>query len=490
MKIKLLGIFICTMLIAVALPTEVLSSDNFESTLPKNRFDRVWEIVDTYLLPEGASGLAFDGTYLYCGIYGVDGDHVYQINRNTGSYELKFTGPQEDAYGLSCHGNYIWTTDHPGSTSDPAVAMKLDMDGDLIEDFDLPDHYMSGIAYDDGDFWVATYYPDPSTIYLVDDSGSVLDQFTAPDDQPWDLAIENDNLWMADYWGDRLYKLDPSTGDLLDSHASEGEDPAGIVWDGLYLWYCDNGVNYEFDILYKVFIGGEDYPEIDVPVKNHDFGELAVDDSLSWDFTVKNIGLADLIIDDISFSGTGSDYLSCSVSFPVIIDPSEQEEISLKYTPEEKGELQAIATVESNDPINPDLELTLSGDAIGYRPGTPTINGKTNGDAGVEYEYTFVSTDEDGDDLFYWIEWGDGDIEEWTGPHASGSDVKIKHTWIEEGSYEIKSQAKDEDEFIGSWGTLTVTMPRDRARNFHYFRFLGNYPLLYRILQNLFCYIR
>ena len=229
-----------------------LSLNQYQSEIGGEIVPRDWLVVATYSIPEGAAGLAYDGTYLYCGIYGTNGDEVYEIDPDTGSYSLLFNGPQEDAFGLTYDGVYLWTTDHPGSSSTPAVAMQLDMSGNLISQFDLPDHYMSGIAYDSGDFWVATYYPDPSTIYKVDSTGSIIKQFTAPDDQPWDLCLENNNLWMADYWGDTLYKIDPSTGNLLESHSSEGVDPAGIVWDGAYLWYCDNGIDYDYDYLYKV----------------------------------------------------------------------------------------------------------------------------------------------------------------------------------------------------------------------------------------------
>ncbi|MDP6693881.1 MAG: hypothetical protein QF444_06090, partial [Phycisphaerales bacterium] len=47
-------------------------------------FGNTWTIVDSYTIPEGASGLAFDGTDLYCGIYGADGGRVYRINRDSG----------------------------------------------------------------------------------------------------------------------------------------------------------------------------------------------------------------------------------------------------------------------------------------------------------------------------------------------------------------------------------------------------------------------
>jgi len=202
MKIKLIGIFVCTMLIAVVLPTQGnlnindlkeqnitsndISIELFEKSPLASTVNKAWSIIATYPIPEGASGLAYDGSNLFCGIYGANGDEIYQINPNTGSYQLKFNGPQGDAFGLTYDGQYIWTTDHPGSSSTPAIAMQLDMNGNLISQFDLPDHYMSGIAYDAGDFWVAAYYPDPATIYNVDDSGSILDQFTA---QLADLAL-------------------------------------------------------------------------------------------------------------------------------------------------------------------------------------------------------------------------------------------------------------------------------------------------------------
>ena len=290
MSNKILGILVCTLLIiAAVLPASgTINIKNVNEKFIDNNKpivvfenNRDWSIIVTYEIPEGASGLAFDGDYLYCGIYGAEGDKVYEIDPSNGDYELKFTGPQDDAFGLSYDGQYIWTTDHITDPSDPAFAMQIDMDGNLISEFDLPDHYMSGIAYDDGDFWVATYYPDPSTIYKVDDTGSILEEFTSPDDQPWDLCLENGDLWIADYWGDTLYKIYTSNGTLIESHSSEGVDPAGIVWDGAYLWYCDNGANYDYDYLYKVDLTGAGTPEINVPVTSHDYGIITIGDSAS-----------------------------------------------------------------------------------------------------------------------------------------------------------------------------------------------------------------
>ena len=51
-----------------------------------------WTIVATYAIPEGASGLAWDGTSLYCGIYGSNGSEVYEIDPDTGAASLEASG--------------------------------------------------------------------------------------------------------------------------------------------------------------------------------------------------------------------------------------------------------------------------------------------------------------------------------------------------------------------------------------------------------------
>lgn len=217
-----------------------------------------WNVVNIYPIPESASGLAYDGEFLYCGIYGANGDEIFQIDPSDGSYQLIFSNPAiGDCFGLSYDGENLWLTDHVTSPSVPAVAIELSMSGEILSQFNLPDHYMSGIACDGDNFWVCTYYDPDGYIYHLDSEGNIINGFDAPDNQPWDLCIENENLWMADYWGDSLYKLNPENGELLESHPSEGVDPSGIVFDGQYIWYCDNGQGYDQDFLYQVDIGAD-----------------------------------------------------------------------------------------------------------------------------------------------------------------------------------------------------------------------------------------
>ena len=347
--------------------TTVLPVAQMGGIVDASNEERAWTIVETFPIPESASGLAYDGTYLYCGIYGVDGDYIYQIDPTDGSYSFLCSGPQEDTFGLTHDGNYLWTTDHPGSSSDPAVALQFMMNGSEVSQFDLPDHYMSGISYDNGDFWVSTYYNPDGWIYKVDDSGNILHDFAAPDNQPWDLTVENSNLWMVDYNSDTIYKIDSSSGSMIDSYDSEGTDPAGIVWDGNYLWYCDNGQG-GVDYLYKVDLSGSGTPEINVPYTSHDYGIVTIGNQETWDVTVESVGTGDLIINDITFFGTGSEYLSCSESFPLTIPAGNSDQLPIIYEPLSPGTLDATATIHSNDPVDPEVDLSLTGDAVSPGP--------------------------------------------------------------------------------------------------------------------------
>jgi len=92
-------------------------------------------------------------------------------------------------------------------------------------------------------------------------------------------------------------------------------------------------------------------------------------------------------------------------------------------------------------------------------PETPIIDGQTEGAAGEEYDYMFVTLDEDNDDVYYYIEWDDGTDSGWIGPYNSGQEITVSHTWDEEDTYTIRAKAKDIFDEESDWGTLEVTMP-------------------------------
>ena len=127
--------------------------------------------------------------------------------------------------------------------------------------------------------------------------------------------------------------------------------------------------------------------------------------------------------------------------------------------------------------------LRAFGELDSNAPEAPTIIGKTDGEAGVEYEYTFSTIDPNGDDVFFNIEWGDGDFVDWFGPYNSGEEVVVSHTWDEQNTYTIKARAKDTDNLWGPWGTLEVTMPVNQPVQYPLLElFRERFPLLYQLL--------
>ena len=334
------------------------TSHSFDKKSIRNTLE--WTIEATYEIPQNASGLAWDGTNLYCGIYGVDGDRIFQIDPETGDYELLFSAPIEDAYGLTYDGEFLWSVSQEGSSSDPAQAVAFDFDGNEAGQFELQAHYMSGIAYDDGDFWSAAYYDPDGHLYKTDDEGNVLNDFPAPDNQPWDLTVEGENLWMADTWGNAIYQIDKATGELIASFPSEGEGPAGVTWDGQYLWYTDEGEG-ESSWLYKVNLSGSGSPVVDIPVASHNYGLVNVDDNETWDMTVGNTGAVDLEIEGLEINHPE---ISSATSFPVTVPPGEEITIALTFAPADFGELDHAIYVLSNDPMNSEAEVSLSGNGV------------------------------------------------------------------------------------------------------------------------------
>jgi C1A family cysteine protease len=97
------------------------------------------------------------------------------------------------------------------------------------------------------------------------------------------------------------------------------------------------------------------------------------------------------------------------------------------------------------------------------KPKTPTINGLNTGEFWKEYIYKIYSEDPDGNELLYYIDWGDGKKEEWIGPFASGLEITVSHTWVSIGSFNVKVKVKDPFNEESDWATLKVKMPRSRV---------------------------
>ncbi|MEA3458292.1 MAG: PQQ-binding-like beta-propeller repeat protein [Candidatus Thermoplasmatota archaeon] len=119
-------------------------------------------------------------------------------------------------------------------------------------------------------------------------------------------------------------------------------------------------------------------------------------------------------------------------------------------------------------------------------PNPPTITGPSSGKTGEEHIYTFSTTDPDGDNISYYVTWGDGTNSGWQGPYPSGTELSLPHTWMFQGTYSLKAKAKDEHEMESDWATLEVSMPKNKPYiNTPFLRFLENHPYIFPVLKYL-----
>ena len=112
-------------------------------------------------------------------------------------------------------------------------------------------------------------------------------------------------------------------------------------------------------------------------------------------------------------------------------------------------------------------------------PNAPTINGPESGKVGTSYLYLFSTSDPEEDIMYYYIDWGDGNVEEWLGPYDSGEEFGVSHTWEVEGDYTVKVKARDSFGDKSEWGYLDIIMPVNKQKySYPFFELLNECILI------------
>ena len=119
----------------------------------------------------------------------------------------------------------------------------------IVDSFDSPSSFPFGLAWIGGYLWNTDYSTDK--IYKINPSnGNVMKVFNSPGSSPKGLTWDGDYLWNADSVTDKIYKLYVGAFVLwvIDSFNSPGPVPRGLTWDGNYLWHVD----YDTRKIYKI----------------------------------------------------------------------------------------------------------------------------------------------------------------------------------------------------------------------------------------------
>ena len=279
-------------------------------------------------------------------------------------------------------------------------------------------------------------------------------------------AVSDGKVYVSTRGNGTLYCHDAFTGGIIWSKKLTEtyiESSPALAYNNLYI-----GAGYGHD-LYAFGSNDPPYtPIIDGPTE----GLVNVDYEFSFETT-------DPDEDDIYYYIDWGDG-----NFEKWIGPYESdEEVKVNHNWTSGGDFNIKAKARDSYANETDWSDPLTIHITNEPPDAPTIDGPTSGNAGTAYTFTFNSIDPDGKDVYYYIKWDDIHIEYWNGPHPSGVDFEIKHSFPLQKTFTIEAKAKDNSNDESNWSYFDIEIPRNRMSVYSLFQlFFERFPLLEKLL--------
>ena len=274
-------------------------------------------------------------------------------------------------------------------------------------------------------------------------------------------AINNEGIIYFGSNDGYLYSLNPNgtrkwrrnVGDLIitsPSITNEGNIIIGCYDGYVYSFKPDNGTeNWRFKAGSEVYASPsiDKYGTIYIGALNGWFYAINPDGSLKWRYKTLDAVFSSAAIDENGTIYIGAHCIS---------------------QPEFYSYIYALEPMDNNAPEK------------------PIINGPTTGLINIEYNFTAITSEPDGENISYYFDWGDGKKSGWTDFVTSGTMVNLSHSWEKSGTFTIKVKAKDDYGMESEWSELQVTMPRDKVMSSSLLmKLLDKFPLLEVILSKI-----
>ena len=112
------------------------------------------------------------------------------------------------------------------------------------------------------------------------------------------------------------------------------------------------------------------------------------------------------------------------------------------HTYSSDGTHTVILTVIDDDGAMGSYETVAVINQPNMQPTSPEINGSTEGNKNTEYDYAFVSTDDNNDTIKYYVDWSDGTVNE-SDFLPNETAFEITHSWTSAGKYTVTVTADD-----------------------------------------------
>ena len=128
--------------------------------------------------------------------------------------------------------------------------------------------------------------------------------------------------------------------------------------------------------------------------------------------------------------------------------------------------------------------ITMNAPTDNHAPIAPTIDGPTQVKVGVVNTWSFNSTDPDGDNITYYVDWGDAcGGAEWHGPFPSGEKIELTHIYTEKNILIINSLAVDENGAESNMTYFEVNITKKSSSSFIFMHLLERFQNAFYILR-------
>lgn len=337
----------------------------------------VLKVIPTSQYP---GGLTWDGQYLWLGSTSSQLRTIDKIDTSDGRIISSIPEPHPEAAaeirGLAWDGSYLWVYRYRfGSTTPTAYdyIYKMDTTGVVLDSIRSPfEDYCGGMTYGNGSLWISQYYSSTpafnNVIHQVDTStGAILQTIHTVGEQPMGVAFDGQYVWCAEDTGfgatrKEIYKYDPATGNYTGTFIKHPDDsPRDMTWDGSCFWL----VGYYTRLIYKISpIGGT--PRIQLSSNSLNFGLVSLGDTATQVLTITNTGTDTLLIYSIDIDTAV--YFVHIPSYPLQIEPGQNLPLEINFAPQMTGVVNGTMNIHSNDPLHVIVSVSLSGQGQYFAP--------------------------------------------------------------------------------------------------------------------------
>jgi len=91
-------------------------------------------------------------------------------------------------------------------------------------------------------------------------------------------------------------------------------------------------------------------------------------------------------------------------------------------------------------------------------PQAPTIDGPTTGISNIDCTFNFTADGPSGEDVFFYISWGDYTKPEKIGPIKFGEKVSVTNKWYKGGKFTLRARAINTNNLWGPWSTHQIEL--------------------------------